>query len=220
MRKILIIEDDLDICLELQKLLRDNNYDASYLSDFSNILDYIKNNNFDLILLDINLPFVSGDMLVSSIRKNSSCGIIMVTSDTSEIKEIISYSSGCDDYITKPYNPTILLLKISAFFNRMNKSNDIVFYKDISFDISKGIVYCGDNSVILSKNEMIIFNILLNKRECIVTREEIMTNLWNNCEYINDNALTVNISRLRSKLENIDSSIVIDTRKGLGYILL
>ena len=144
----------------------------------------------------------------------------MVTSKTNETDEVLSISYRADDYITKPYNPTILLLRISNIFRRCEKNLDIVYFKNLTININKGIITNKENKIVLTKNETIIFNYLLNNKERIVTRDELMTDLWNNDEYINDNALTVNISRLRSKLKELTDEEMIETRKGQGYILL
>ena len=125
-----------------------------------------------------------------------------------------------DDYITKPYNPTILLLRIQNIFKRINQNNNALKYKDIIVDLNKSELKKDDKVLVLTKNEMIIFSYLLNNKEKIVSRDELMTYLWNNEEYINDNALTVNISRLRSKLSSFGYENIIETRKGQGYILL
>lgn len=145
----------------------------------------------------------------------------MVTSCNNEISEVLSMSYGADDYITKPYNPTILLLRIQAVLKRSNNKNqEVIKYRDSLVNIPKGIIKKNNEEITLTKNETIIFSYLLEHQNRIVTREELMTNLWNNDEYINDNALTVNISRLRTKLKGIGYEDAIDTRKGLGYILL
>ena len=144
----------------------------------------------------------------------------MVTSRNTEIDEVISMSYGADDYITKPYNPNILLLRISAVLKRAVKKEDTYSYRDLEINMNKGIIKGNNIEIILTKNEMIIFNYLLNNRNKIVTRDELMTDLWNNDEYINDNALSVNISRLRAKLKEAGYEDAIITRKGIGYILL
>ena len=143
----------------------------------------------------------------------------MVTSKNTEVDEVLSMSYGADDYITKPYNPTILLLRIGAVLKRSERVSDKIFYHNLEVIPQKGIVKQENNEIILTKNEMIIFLYLLQHQGKIVTRDELMTDLWNNDEYINDNALTVNISRLRSKLKEIGYEEAIETRKGQGYIL-
>lgn len=220
MNKIMIVEDDKNICDELKELLENNNYKVVVVKDFSNILNEISQSLPDLILLDINIPFINGEMLLQNLRKVSNIPVIMVTSRNSETDEALSISYGADDYITKPYNPNILLLRIGAVLKRVNTNLNVQTYKDLKINIGKGIIKRDDIEIVLTKNEMIIFSYLLNHQNKIVTRDELMTDLWNNNEFINDNALTVNISRLRTKLKSIGYDNAINTRKGLGYILL
>ena len=203
MKKILIIEDEKIIRNELKSLLENSGYEVLIIEKFDNVKENIKNMKFDLILMDINLPNKNGEILLKEIRKESNIPIIMVTSRVGEVDEVLSISYGADDYITKPYNPTILLLRIQNIFKRMDNNMDDLFYDNISV-----------------KNEMIIFTYLLSNRGRIVTRDDLMTDLWNNNEFINDNALTVNISRLRNKLQNFGLENRIETRKGQGYKLL
>ena len=219
--KILIIEDDESVKKELKELLNNAGYEALILEDYDNMLENILKIQPNLILLDINIPSMNGEMLLKNLRKVSSIPVIMVTSRVGEIDEVLSMSYGADDYITKPYNPTILLLRIGAVLKRGEKNIiDTVLYHDSLIDVKKGIVKKGHEEIVLTKNEMIIFLYLYERMGSIVTRDELMTELWNNDEYINDNALTVNISRLRSKLRELGVEDAIETRKGLGYILL
>ncbi len=223
MNKIMIIEDDELICNELSKLLENNNYEAIILKDFKNALNEIIKTSPDLILLDINIPFINGEALLQSLRKESNIPVIMVTSINSEIDEALSISYGADDYITKPYNPNILLLRIGAVLKRtkINYNSNIkeLTYKELKFDITKGTIRKDNIELKLTKNEIIIFAYLLNHLNKIVTRDELMTALWDNSEYVNENALTVNISRLRNKLKELGYCDAIDTRKKMGYIL-
>lgn len=219
MTKIRIIEDDLSIANELKEILENAGYLAEVTEDFSTILDQIRKEQPDLILLDINLPKINGEILLQQIRKESNIPVIMVTSKNTEVDEVLSMSYGADDYITKPYNPTILLLRIGAVLKRSERSTDKIFYHNLEVIPQKGIINQESKEIILTKNEMIIFLYLLQHQGKIVTRDELMTDLWNNDEYINDNALTVNISRLRSKLKEIGYEEAIETRKGQGYIL-
>jgi len=219
MQKILIIEDDELISNELKNLLDSNNYSSIILNDFKNPLNEILDIKPDLILLDINIPYMNGEILLKNLRESSNIPVIMVTSRNSDIDEALSITYGADDYITKPYNPNILLLRIGAVLKRLNNNSDTLIFKDLTINISKGIIKKDTEEIILTKNEMIIFSYLVNHQNKIVTRDELMTSLWNNEEFINDNALTVNISRLRTKLKNIGYENAIDTRKGIGYIL-
>lgn len=220
MKKIMIIEDDTIISKELYELLVNAGYEALILKDFSNAKEEILKSNIDLILLDINIPYQNGEQLLKEIRKESNIPVIMVTSRASETDEILSISYGADDYITKPYSPTILLLRIQNIFKRLDNSTEVLKYKDLEVSPSRGILSGSNKELELTKNEMLIFQHLLNNQNRIVSRDELMTILWNNEEYINDNALTVNISRLRSKLEGFGYPNAIETRKGQGYILL
>lgn len=221
----MIIEDEMSICNELSKLLEKNNYEVLILKNFQNALNEILEKSPDLVLLDINIPFINGEALLQNLRKESNIPVIMVTSLNSETDEALSISYGADDYITKPYNPNILLLRIGAVLKRTkinyntNTNINELSYKKLKFDITKGTIKKDNIEIILTKNEIIIFYYLLIHQNKIVTRDELMTALWDNSEYVNENALTVNISRLRNKLKSIGYYNAIDTRKGIGYIL-
>lgn len=222
MYKIYVIEDEKSIRDELVTFLSNSGYDADALTDFKNAKEEIIKANADLILMDINIPYLNGQMLLAELRKEIDTPIIMVTSKVSEADEVLSMSFGADDYITKPYNPTILLLRISAVLKRYNKnavSSGTQKYEGLDVNVAKGSLTDGERELILTKNEMIIFEALLEKKGEIVSRDYIMDKLWNNEEYINDNALTVNISRLRSKLADFGIPDAIETRKKQGYVL-
>ena len=232
MFKILIIEDDKSIRDGLTSLLLSSNYLPLTLEMDQITVDKIKESKPDLILLDINLPEINGRDFIRQIRKDLNTPIIMVTSQNTEMDEALSISYGADDFITKPYNPTILLLRIAAILRRANSVSDTMIYRNLQVDFKKGVIskinsnsknISADRSkkqtIELTKNELLIFRTLLFNQERIVSRNELMTELWDNCEYINDNALTVNISRLRDKLEKLGEKDTIETRKGLGYIL-
>ena len=219
MSKIFIVEDDASIRTELTQLLENAGYKAEALTDFDDPKEKILSASPDLILLDINLPHINGEMLLKDIRRTSDIPVIMVTSRTSETDEVLSMSYGADDYITKPYNPTILLLRISAVLKRSSKTGANQTYRDLQVSIAKGSLSSDSDEVILTKNEMIIFQLLLDRQGEIVTRDELMTALWDNDEYVNDNALTVNVSRLRAKLSSLGYEDAVETRKKQGYVL-
>lgn len=219
-KKILIVEDDSSMQEELKDLLENASYDVLILNDFLHAKEYILKTNPDLVLLDVNIPYLNGELLLKELRKESSVPVIILTSRASEIDEVLSISYGADDFITKPYNPTILLLRIQNVFKRVNQVKDKLKYRDLDVYQNRGVLTKDNLSIELTKNEMIIFLYLLNNQNRIVSRDELMSELWNNEEYINDNALTVNISRLRTKLKDFGYSDVIETRKRQGYILL
>lgn len=220
MKKIFIVEDDKSICMELVEILENEGYAASYLTDFEHSKEEILAARADLILMDINIPGINGRNLLKEIRRESDIPVIMVTSRTSEMDEVLSMSYGADDYITKPYNPTILLLRIAAVLKRMEGSQNAASYRGAEVNFSKGTIRLGEKEQVLTKNEMIIFQRLLSSKDKIVSRDEIMTDLWDNEEYVNDNALTVNISRLRTKLAELGLPDAIETRKKQGYRLI
>ena len=206
--------------MELVEILENEGYAVSYLTDFEHSKEEILAARADLILMDINIPGINGRNLLKEIRKESDIPVIMVTSRTSEMDEVLSMSYGADDYITKPYNPTILLLRIAAVLKRMEGSQNAASYRGAEVNFSKGTIRLSEKEQVLTKNEMIIFQRLLSSKDKIVSRDEIMTDLWDNEEYVNDNALTVNISRLRTKLAELGLPDAIETRKKQGYRLI
>lgn len=219
MKKIFVLEDDELIRQELVSLLTNSNFLIDTTTDFDNSLNCILKSDADLILMDINLPYLNGKEILKSLREKSNVPVIMVTSRESEIDEALSITYGADDYITKPYNPNILILRINAVLKRSDNVSNLR-YRNFLVNTSRSRLENDELVIDFTKNEMIIFMCLFNKIGTIVSRDEIMTSLWDNDEYINDNALTVNISRVRSKLEEAGLKDAIETKKGLGYILL
>ena len=220
MKKIAVVEDDRVLRKALKSLLEENGYGTCCLEDFSNVEEEILRARPDMVLLDILLPGTNGQEILRNLRQKSQIPVIIVTSREGDMDQILAMSYGADDYITKPYNPNILLLRIGAVLKRAGKNNDVTTYRNLNVNAKKGVLSDGERELWLTKNEMIIFQFLLNHQGSIVSRDDLMTDLWNNDEYINDNALTVNISRLRAKLTEFGIENAIETRKGQGYILL
>ncbi|MFR2558438.1 MAG: response regulator transcription factor [Ruminococcus sp.] len=219
MKRIMIIEDEPALRDELSVLLQNAGYEPIAVTDYDNVSEQMKVADADLILLDINLPNVNGETLLQDFRKEHDTPVIMLTSRTTEIDEVLSMSYGADDYITKPYNPTILLLRISAVLKRSAKVGAVQKYHDVEVSTVKGSLIRNGSEQILTKNEMIIFQLLLDRQGEIVTRDALMTALWDNDEFVNDNALSVNIRRLRGKLAELGLLDAIETRKKQGYVL-
>lgn len=219
MKRMMIIEDEPALRDELSVLLQNAGYEPIAVTDYDNVSEQMKVADADLILLDINLPNVNGETLLQDFRKEHDTPVIMLTSRTTEIDEVLSMSYGADDYITKPYNPTILLLRISAVLKRSAKVGAVQKYHDVEVSTVKGSLIRNGSEQILTKNEMIIFQLLLDRQGEIVTRDALMTALWDNDEFVNDNALSVNISRLRGKLAELGLLDAIETRKKQGYVL-
>lgn len=222
MSKIYVIEDDDKIKNEICIFLTKNGYVTEKSDSFDNIVEDVLNSNSDLILLDINLPTFDGYYICKELRKKSDIPIIIVTSRNSEIDELMSMNIGADDFVTKPYNTQILLARIESILKRVNKnsSNNIICYNNIKLDISKSVIESEKGNIELSKNELKILSYLLSNRGKIVSREEIMIYLWNTEMFVDDNTLTVNINRLRKKLEDIDNKDIIETKRGQGYIII
>ena len=199
MAKIFIVEDDEKIRKELKTFLEKNGHFCTVANDFENIIDKVLNSDTELVLLDINLPRYDGFHICREIRKASSIPIIIVTSRDSEIDELMSINWGADDFITKPYNTQILLARISSVLKRSYNANgtDKITYKGLTLDLSRSIIKYGDKVADLTKNEVKILYLFLQKRGVIISRNEIMDYLWQSDNFIDDNTLTVNINRIR-----------------------
>ena len=221
-KKIFIIEDEEKIRNELITFLNKYGYITSYSVDFENIVEDALKSKCKLILLDINLPYYDGYYICREIRKKSDVPIIVVTSRDSEVDELMSMNLGADDFITKPYNTQILLARISSILRRSYNSVDldILEYKDLKHNLSTSEAIYKDKKIELSKNESRILYVLIKNNGKIVSRNEIIEALWESDEVVDDNTLTVNINRLRKKLEEIGANDFLKTKRGQGYILI
>lgn len=219
MEKILIIEDDIELRDELKSLLNRNGYEGIALEEFTDSYSQVINANADLILLDINLPQIDGQSLLKKIRTKSNVPIIMVTSKNTEMDEVICMTYGADDFISKPYNPAILLLHIEAVLKRNNYTKQELVYGNMQVDSDRGVIILNGKATELSKNEMKILIYLLKNKGRIVSRDELISYLWDNEEFVDDNTLTVNINRVRKKLEENGLEDVILTKRGQGYLI-
>lgn len=221
MQKILIIEDEVKIKEELSNFLKNNGFAVLSINNFKNTLDDILKLNVDLILMDINIPNINGMYLCKEIRKVKNTPIIVVTSRNSEMDELICMNFGADDFIVKPYNLQVLLAHIEAVLKRSNKEiSHILEYNGMKVNLSKGIIEYNDKNIILTKNEVSILTYLLENRGKVVSRDDLINYLWNSEMFVDDNTLTVNITRLRKKLEELGFNDIIQTRRGWGYIIL
>ena len=222
MQKILIVEDDEKLRNELEIFLSHQGYQAECLKKFDNTIHDILEINPNLILLDINLPGVDGEYICKEIRKQSDMGIIIVTSRDNELDELVSINYGADHYITKPFNIHILLAKVNSLLRRTNSNSEPknkIDAKDFILNISNSTIIKDDKIIDLTKNEYKILKYLIENREKIVLREDIMDVLWENDCFVDDNTLSVNITRLRSKLEELGLKDIIETKRGQGYML-
>lgn len=222
MQKILIVEDDEKLRNELQIFLNNNGYKAEGLNTFENTINDIFKINPDLLLLDINLPNCDGQYICKEIRKQSQMPIIIITSRDNELDELISINYGADHYITKPFNLQILLAKMSSILKRVqniDENAEKIDAKDFILNISKSTIEKDDKVIELTKNEYKILRFLVQNRDKIMSRDDIMKYLWDDESFIDDNTLTVNITRLRNKLEEVGLKELLETKRGQGYIL-
>lgn len=222
MEKIIIIEDDEIIREELKNFLSKYGYEIVAPTSFDNVVQFILNENANLVLLDINLPIFDGYYICREVRKKSDIPIIIVTSRDSDMDELMSMNLGADDFVTKPYNTQILLARIAALLKRSGSStatSNILTYKDFQLNLSNATIIYNEKEIELTKNEVKILSYLINHKGEIVSRELLMEYLWSTEYFVDDSTLTVNITRLRKKLEEIGIENVIETRRGLGYIM-
>ena len=222
MQKILIVEDDKKLRKELETFLTKHGFIAKGLEKFDNTIQDILNENADLILLDINLPYTDGEFVCKEVRKTSDVPIIMVTSRDNEIDELMSLNYGADQYVTKPYNIQILLAKINGLLKRTQKLEKEIEKIDcdgFTLNIAERVIEKDEQKIELTKNEYTILYYLAKNKGRIVSRDEIMDYLWESEEFIDDNTLSVNVKRLRSKLEELGFVDKIETRRGQGYLL-
>ena len=220
MKKIVIVEDDERLREELKILLDNNGYEARILRSFDRAADALIEMDADLVLLDIMIPGINGQQVLKQLRAKSDVPVIMVTSKNNEVDEVLSMSYGADDYMTKPYNPTLLLLHIEALFKRISRQNTMDVYRGVKVNVLRSTLEKGEQELLLSKNEMAIFHYLLQHKGCIVSRDDLMDYLWDFSEFVDDNTLTVNINRLRKRLASIGLEDVIETRRKQGYMLV
>ena len=221
MQRIFIVEDEVRLRQELSTMLAKNGYICEEVDDFENIVANIIKKNPDLVLLDINLPVYDGFYICREIRKKSDIPIIIVTSRKSDIDELESLNMGADDFITKPFNPRILLAHIESVLKRCQKPIDsiILTHKRLTLDVLKSKAFYNDEYIDLTKNELGILKVLIENKGNIIPRTEIMRVLWEMEDFIEDATLTVNINRLRKKLSDLGLDEYIVTKRGQGYMV-
>ncbi len=220
MQTIMVIEDDQVIREELTILLKNESYQVQPITNFETIPEQVRSSCPDLVLLDLGLPGRDGLSLCTTIRKIAP--IIVVTSRTSTLDELQALNLGSDDYVTKPYNIPVLLARIKAVLRRNGGDNaepDILETKGLRLSLTQGAISANGQTTELTRNELKILAYLMNHAGEIVSRNDLIETLWDNQIYIDDNTLSVNMTRLRGKLESLGLSDTIKTRRGMGYQL-
>jgi DNA-binding response OmpR family regulator len=219
--KIFIVEDDLILAKELVLLCRRWGFEAVYTEDFREIVKEYTLHQPDLVLMDINLPYYDGFYWCGQLRKISNVPLLYLSSRDQNADKVMAIAAGGDDYVEKPFDPELLLLKIRAILRRTYEYtiSDRMHLNDRMY-FENGQFVCEGQVAELTKSESRIMTVLLSQKGAVVSRERLMQQLWNTDEFVTDASLTVLISRLRTKLETITGvNSIILTRKGIGYYI-
>ena len=222
MYRIFIIEDDEIIANLLKKNLCSWGYDVSCAEDFSNIIQEFARLDPQLVLLDLKLPFYNGFHWCEEIRRISQVPIIFISSAADNMNMVMAMSRGADDFIAKPFDMDVLTAKIQAILRRtysFGTPGNVLEYKGAVLNPPRCTLTWNGHDIALTKNELRILEILLEHAGKTVSRDALMTRLWESDSFVDDNTLTVNITRLRRKLEKEGLKEFIITKKGLGYMV-
>lgn len=222
MFKILVIEDDMVIANSIKKYLIQWGYESQTVFDFKEVLTEFINFEPHLVLLDISLPFFNGYYWCTEIRKISNVPIIFISSMSEDMNIVMAINMGGDDFISKPFKLSVLLAKVQALLRRtysLSGTMNIIEHNKIVLNLSDATLEFNNSKIELTKNEFKILQILLENTGKAISRDVIMTRLWESDSYIDDNTLTVNVARLRKKLVEIGLNDLVKTKKGLGYMV-
>jgi len=222
MNKVFIVEDDEIIVKQVSDHLKMWQMDVSAVSDFQKISDEVAAYQPDIILMDINLPFFNGFYWCGEIRKTSKVPIVFLSSASDNMNIVMAMNMGGDDFIAKPFDLNVLTAKLQAMLRRaygMELSKRTLECRGITLNLDDAGAEISGEKIDLTKNEFLIMRTLFEKKGKVVSRDEIMERLWGDEEFVDDNTLTVNITRIRKKLEAFGLGEVIETKRGLGYIV-
>lgn len=222
MYKIFIVEDNLRLRTLIKDELIKYDYEAVESDDFKNIVEHIERENPDLILLDVNLPYYDGFYLCRTLRRKSNVPIIIISSRDTAMDQVMGLELGADDYITKPFIMDVLIAKIKSLIRRIENEHynkDVVQENNVSnlyLDEDNLTLCFNEKCIDLTKNEFKIVKILLDNNR-IVRREELLSELWEDSIFVDDNTLTVNVTRVKNRLKELGLNDVIKTKRGVGY---
>ena len=222
MYRIFLVEDDRALALELQRQLEQSGNEVRVVSDFRAVLDEVRAYDPQLVLMDIMLPYQNGYYWTAEIRKFSTVPIVFLSSASDGMNIVMAINMGGDDFIAKPVEPMVLQSKVQAILRRSYELRDAQSTMEFCgavLNLNDGSVRLGDARLELTKNELRILRTLLENRGKIVSRDTLMLRLWNDDCYVEENTLTVNVTRLRRKLEGIGLRDVIVTKPGSGYLI-
>lgn len=222
MYKILIIEDDMAIATSLKDSLINWNMEVTYITDFKNILSKYEEVQPHLVLLDIALPYFDGYYYGREIRKISNVPIMFISSMSDNMNIVMAIRMGGDDFIAKPFDINIVIAKIQALLRRtyaFNEQKNLIHIGEIYLYLDNQVIEYKEQKIELTKNEFKIMQVLMENKEKIIARDTLMLRLWESDSFIDDNTLTVNMTRLRKKLKEIGLQDIIITKKGAGYMV-
>jgi len=222
MYKIIIVEDDITIARTLKEHLSKWNYNVIYVTDFNDIMEKFKEFDPHIVLMDVMLPFFNGFYWCSEIRKISKVPIMFISSAGDNMNIVMAMNMGGDDFIVKPFDLNVLTAKIGALLRRaysLQGHINAIEHDGVVLNLNDTTLIYNDNKIELTKNEYKILQLLMGNIGRVVSRDEIMQHLWNSDQFIDDNTLTVNMTRLRKKLSESWLYNYINTKKGLGYLV-
>lgn len=222
MYRIFIVEDDEIIASQVKKHLESWGYQVDCASDFSQVLAEFIRRDPQLVLLDLKLPFYNGFHWCEEIRRISQVPVIFLSSAADNMNMVMAMTRGADDFISKPFDLEVLAAKVQAILRRsysFGKNANLLEHQGAVLNLGNGALTFGGETLELTRNELKIMQILFENRGKAVSRDAIMTRLWENDSFVDDNTLTVNMTRLRKKLEGIGMKDFIVTKKGMGYLV-
>ncbi|MEI2425510.1 response regulator transcription factor [Priestia megaterium] len=221
--KILIVEDDDKIYELVKEKFEQWSFEVAGVEDFQKVMEVFIAESPELVILDVNLPVYDGFYWCQQIRAVSKAPIVFLSSREHPMDIVMAMNVGADDYIQKPFNLDVLVAKVQALLRRTysygDTISDVIEWNGAVLDLKKGSLHYNDQEIHLTKNEFFILRLLLEERGKIVSREELMRRLWEDEEFVSDNTLSVNITRIRTKLEEIGLNDKIVTKKGQGYLV-
>lgn len=222
MQKIMIVEDGEVISSTLKRHLEKWNFEVYVVEDFEHVMEVFLDYQPTLVLLDISLPFYNGYHWCQEMRKVSEIPIIFISSTNENMNIVMAMNMGADDFINKPFDLNVITAKIQAMIRRtysFSKQFHILTYKELILNLLEATVSYHDQVIELTKNELKIMQMLFEKAETYVSRDELMIELWQSDQFVDDNTLSVNMNRLRKKLDDFGLDSLIQTKKGIGYKL-
>ena len=223
MAKIMIVEDETTIRELISEELQKWQFETIGTTDFNDVLDYFQEENPQLVLMDINLPVYDGYYWCQKIREVSKVPIIFISSRSTNMDMIMAMNMGADDFVTKPFQIDVLIAKINALlrrsYNYSDTDSEVLSHNGITLNVDNGRMEIKGEMIDLSKNEYRLLYLLMKKHGKILTREKLLRALWDDERFVDDNTLTVNINRLRKKIEQAGIAGYIETKVGVGYMV-